>query len=128
MQTLADAIPVTPDSLYGVMGVLAFLLTIGVQVWTMFRGRNPQPFTVREDTEYVAEESYHTHCKINRDEHRRIESKFDSAIKDIQGDHNALAREVSAVTAASEMTSARLTQMDQKLDKILAIARQPNNS
>lgn len=96
-----------------------YILVVAVAVKKLFFGGVPQPMVTKEADEYVHRGSYESHCKINREEHNRIESKCEEERKGLEKSHNALAREVSAISATLEANGLRLVQVDQKIDVLL---------
>lgn len=77
-----------------------------------------QPITVQDKKRFVERSSYETSAKINRDEHQRIEKEFTAQLEKLQASHHALAREVSEITAATEINGNTLRDIGRKLDSI----------
>ena len=126
MNLLAD-IPVTPDSLFNVTGVLALFLFIAEKAKNLFSKpkETPQPFVTQEAQEHVTRGSYESHCRINREEHGRIEAKLAAEVKAVEEAHHALAGDVREMKGVLESNGVRLLQMDQKIDRLLE-RRSPN--
>lgn len=78
----------------------------------------PLPLPVELHSLCVKRDSYETHARLNREEHKRIEKDFTEKVSEIEKCHNGLAREVSEINARSEGNETRLIQMDTKLDQL----------
>jgi len=118
---LLAEIPVQPDFLFNSVGIVALGLFIAEKAQNVFGVKKgiPQPMVTKEADEFVHRGSYESHCKINREEHSRIETKGEEERKELEKAHHALAREVSAISATLETNGVRLVQMDQKIDLLL---------
>lgn len=113
---LADTLPLEPQSLFNFLAGCCLIVVITEKVINITR---KGPLETKEVERYVSKESYHRHCEINRDEHKRIEEIADEKISDLSAQHHQLAREVSDVNRLAETTEARLIQIDSKLENIL---------
>ena len=79
----------------------------------------PQPLETKEVKEPVSAGSYITHCRLNREEHGRIERDLKRKVEGVEAKHNELAREVSGLSATLESNGVQLIQMNQKVDRLL---------
>lgn len=80
---------------------------------------SPQPLIVKKEEQYTTRESFHKHAELNRKAHEDLESLIRGEVKDLSMSHNELAREVSALTSTVEVNSARLVEINSKLDLII---------
>lgn len=95
-----------------------------VTAWAVLTGRPSRmqvdgDVSVRKTEKCVERGSYETHCRINRDEHARIEREFEVKVVKITDLHHALAREVSEVNRQAESTNSALVLLGQKVDHFI---------